>query len=314
MGLCKICSKNGWVKIPWANAWFCREHFIQYFNRRVLKTFEKYVPRSCRRILFSISGGKDSISLTHSLVPYLKKNGFEIKALYLDLGINGYSEKALNIVEKFTDNLGIDLIVYRLSDEEGFTIDKVYEKIKERVLFKPICSICGVVKRYLFNKIAFEKNFDLILTGHNLNDMYCFVMSNLVNGSLNELIKLKPYNPAEYSFIARAKPLYFTYEYETEIYCKAIDQIAIGKCPYKPVKEKSLVESFKNQLLVLEEKHPGIGILFLKNIVEKIIPRIEKTVEMNGKKLVKCSVCGFYSSIDPCSFCRLKQKMMLNKK
>ncbi len=39
-----------------------------------------------------------------------------------------------------------------------------------RVLRRAPCSGCGLNKRYLFNKIALERGYSVVATGHNLDD------------------------------------------------------------------------------------------------------------------------------------------------
>ncbi len=309
MAKCRVCGGKAWVYLPWTNSWFCRKHFIEYFERKVWRTFTKYVPRKHRKILLAVSGGKDSVSLLYSLAPRLIDNGYEATILYIDLGIKGYSEYGREIVVKHTDKLGIDHIIYSLDREHGFTIDMVAEKVLKKILKKPICSICGIVKRYLYNYIAYRHGYDLIVTGHTLNDVYAYMLSDLGNGDIEDLVKLKPYIPERNSLVARAKPLMFNYEYENTLYVEArgIEYLK-QTCPYKLVgKKHPLIDSYKKQLIELEKKHPGIGLMFLRNMVDKIFPNI---IYDREDRLKKCSLCGMPSKTDPCSFCRLKQYML----
>jgi uncharacterized protein (TIGR00269 family) len=316
MPRCRVCGREAWVKIPWGNTWFCKEHFIEYFERKVWRTFTKYVPRSHKRILLAVSGGKDSIALLHRLAPRLVKEGYSVTALFIDLGIKGYSDYAQRIVEENVEEIGVDYIVYDLGEEQGFTIDDVASAIRAGILKKPVCSICGLVKRYLYNYIAYKKKYDLVLTGHTLDDMYSFIQADLARGDLADLVKLRPYLEGMEGFIAKARPLFFNYEKENQLYIIARGiKVLDRKCPYTPQKHQPLIDSYKRQLYVLEEKHPGIGLMFVKNFVENIIPALLKTTT-STRKLVRCSICGMPSSTDPCSFCRVKMKLLnfLNKK
>ncbi len=201
------------------------------------------------------------------------------------------------------------MITYDLGREEGFTIDDIARAVNERFFRKPVCSLCGIVKRYIYNRIALEHGFDLVLTGHNLNDLYGFIMSDLANGDIDDLVKLKPYIPGSEGFIAKAKPLYFNYEYENTLYTIALGVKPVYQpCPHAETQRDPLVMSFKKQLLELEKKHPGIGMMFLKNIVENLIPSLEKQFIEEKREIIRCSLCGMPSSTNPCSFCRLKTR------
>ena len=309
MPKCRVCGHEAWVKIPWGNTWFCKEHFTEYFERKVWRTYRKYVPRGHRKVLFTVSGGKDSIALLHSLAPQLINEGYEVSALFIDLGIKGYSEYARKVVEENVNELKINLIIYDLGEHEGFTIDELANAVKTRVFKKPVCSLCGVVKRYIYNYIAYRQGYDLVLTGHNLDDVYGFILSNLTIGNLDDLVKLQPYTPGDKYFVAKAKPLFFNYERENRLYIIAKElKIVTHKCPYAPVKEESLVTSYKKLLHELEKKHPGIGLMFVKHFIKDVSPYIKRE-KASERKIVKCSICGMPSSTNPCSFCRIKLKL-----
>lgn len=305
MPKCRVCRKEAWIRVPWANAWFCREHFIKYYEEAVWRTFRKYVPRSHSRILFAVSGGKDSIALLHSLAPRLVEQGREVAVLFIDLGIKGYSDEALRIVEENAGSLGLKLIVKRLSDY-GFTIDDVATLYYAKILKRPTCSVCGLAKRYLMNLISLEENYDIVLTGHNLDDAVIFSLISIGSGRLLDLVKMKPYIPGKGKLVARAKPLIFMYEIENKWYVEAKGlRIVSVKCPYTPVKE-SMHFDLKEALRYIDEKHPGYNKMLMRNIVDSLIPSIKPRQE---EKLIQCSICGMPSSTDPCGFCRIKKKV-----
>jgi len=305
---CRVCGSKAWVKIPWGNTWFCRTHFISYFEKKVYQTFSRYTPRIHKKLLFAVSGGKDSLAMLYSLAGKLAEEGYSLAVLFIDLGIKGYSEYARKAVEKAASDLGLSLIVVDLDKEHGFSIDELASRKSTFSFGKPICSLCGIVKRYLYNKVASDNGYDLVVTGHTLNDIYAFVMSNLTTGNLEDLVKLRPYVPSSASFVARARPLFFNYEYENRLYtlARGID-VVLQPCPHSPLQTGSLTTSFKKQLLELEKEHPGIGLMFMKNFLKKVIKSIEYSKP--SQELVRCSICGMPSSSNPCSFCRIKLKL-----
>ncbi len=307
MPRCRVCGGNAEYWVPWANSWFCRDHFIEYFERRVWRTYEKYVPKRHRRVLFAVSGGKDSVALLHALAPRLRSSGVEASALFIDLGIGDYSRVAYRVASENADSLGIPLITVRLGDY-GFTIDDVAGLAARKIIRRPVCSICGMVKRYLMNKVAFEEEFDLVLTGHTLNDSLAFATQNIYSGSGRELVKIRPYTPGRDGLVARGKPLLFIYEAETRWYTEALGVPVLRvKCPYTPIR-KSVVVSLKRMLEDIDKRHPGYMAMAMRNIVDKLIPAVEASLP--PERLVKCSRCGMPSSTDPCGFCRLRERIM----
>ncbi len=307
MPRCRVCGRRAKYYVPWSNAWFCPEHFIRYVERSVFRVYEKYIGGRHRRVLFAVSGGKDSVSLLHILAPKLLSEGVDVSILFIDLGIEGYTSKALKIVEENASMLKIPLIVSRLRDY-GYTITDVAELYFKKLLRRPVCSICGMVKRYLMNRIAYEEGYDLVLTGHTLDDAAAFTLVNILSGRIDELVKIKPYNPGNHKLIARGKPLLFTYEAETKWYVEARNLPVLRvKCPYTPV-EEGLVSEIKAMLHRLEERHPGIMRMYMRNLIDKLQPAISR--EIKESRLVYCSVCGMPSSTDPCGFCRIRSRIL----
>ncbi len=304
MGKCRVCGREAEYWVPWANAWFCRDHFIEYYNKRVRRVWEKYFPRGHRRVLVAVSGGKDSVALLYSISKLLGDSELDYHVLFIDLGIPGYSRESLRIVEKNAERLDIEAEVARLSDY-GFTMEDVYRLVKARRIRRPICSICGMVKRYLMNRYAYEHGYDLVLTGHNLDDMIGFTLSSIVSGRIEDLVKLKPYVEGSGKLVARGKPILFMYGVENKWYVEAVDaEIVKAECPFR-AGESSINVELRDAVLAADKRHPGLAILMARSIVDKLIPRIKAP----EKKLRSCSVCGYPSSTDPCGFCRLRGRV-----
>lgn len=303
-GKCRVCGRESEYWVPWANAWFCRDHFIEYYNKRVRRVWEKYFPRGHRRVLVAVSGGKDSVALLYSISKVLGDSGLHYRALFIDLGIPGYSRESLRIVEKNAERLGVEVERAQLSDY-GFTMEDVYRLVRERRIKRPVCSICGMVKRYLMNRYAYEHGYDLVLTGHNLDDMIGFSLSSIVSGRIEDLVKLKPYVEGSGRLVARGKPILFMYGVENKWYVEAVDAEIVGtECPFR-AGESSINIELRDAVLAADKRHPGLAILMARNIVDMLIPRIN----VPEKKLVTCSMCGYPSSTDPCGFCRLRERV-----
>ncbi|MCD6488754.1 MAG: adenine nucleotide alpha hydrolase family protein [Desulfurococcales archaeon] len=308
IGRCRVCGNRGYVFVPWTNTWFCREHYIQYFNKKIRRVLEKYVPlNQHKRVLIAVSGGKDSISMLYASKPVFEEYGIETRVLFIDLGIKEYSELAKSIVREHSKNLGLNLVTIELK-EYGFTIDDIGRLVSKGELKRPVCSICGMVKRYLYNKAALETGSDLIATGHSIDDSIGFSMIAISQSSLLELSKQRPYLPRIGDLVARVKPLFYTYEKEAKWYIDALGlKILEATCPYKPLR-KNLILDIRSLFDKLDSMHPGYKISFTHGISDYIAPIIDKAIEKPG--LVKCSICGQPSTSDPCGFCRLRRKIL----
>ena len=102
--------------------------------------------------------------------------------------------------------------------------EKAYTKRR-----KP-CSACGVTKRYYMNKIARKESFDVIVTGHNLDDQAAALLGNVLYWKIDYLAKGAYSRPSKRS-IWQSKALGLLQK-EDAVYCllKGIPYIQ-KECP-----------------------------------------------------------------------------------
>ncbi|HDJ89203.1 MAG TPA: adenine nucleotide alpha hydrolase family protein, partial [Thermoprotei archaeon] len=284
MMMCKFCRKPASIYIRYANIALCREHFIQFFERRIKRTIERFkMILPGEKIGVAVSGGKDSLALLYVLHSLQKDMDFNIIGYTIDLGINNYSKKCVEKSVKAYRNLGLKYRIIDLS-EYGYTIDDVARyRISRR-----ICGICGSVKRYILNKIAREDDVDRLATGHNLDDFLQVILQGYIHGDLIYLSKYFPITPSKRKLVSRIKPLVFTPEEEVEKYVifRGIDYCR-EKCPYS---FQASSHTLKKAILLIEENHPGIRFSMFNTYIKKIYPLIEiKYREEIG--LNECKIC-----------------------
>ena len=308
---CRFCSEFAATTIKYSGLPLCKKHFVEYLEKRVFKTVKKYrMIQEGERILLGVSGGKDSIALLHILKDLQKELKFEIIPLFIDLGIqlNKYSQLSGEIARKNCEKLGLDLITVKIKNEYGFSLDDVFSKRLKR----PICSICGLIKRYVLNRKAIELSADKVATGHNLNDEASFILQNFINMDIKLLSRLSPIQPTfNKLFIGRIKPLFEIYEDEISLYVtfKNLEYIDIA-CPY--AKEASTLQ-LKNILIQLENIRPGAILTMVRGFHKKLKPILQNKQKIEEEKeLTTCKLCGMPTSTEICSFCRLKSKIIKN--
>lgn len=56
-------------------------------------------------------------------------------------------------------------------------IDKIF-----KVSYRPLCSTCGMIKRYIFNKFAKENGFDKVAIGYCADFLIKFFFKNFESG------------------------------------------------------------------------------------------------------------------------------------
>ncbi|MEM2829159.1 MAG: TIGR00269 family protein [Candidatus Jordarchaeales archaeon] len=303
-GKCKWCSGDMEVFLPYARLSLCRSHFRNYVVRRVKRTIERYgMINSGERVLVALSGGKDSLVLLHILSTLRDSDDpkfslkCEVEAVTLDLGIKGYSERCIAVARAHCEKLGVPHHTIKAAELAGFTMDDVASRRG-----RPTCSVCGVVKRYVLNKVGVEMGFDRLATGHNLDDEAAVLLSNYLSANVELLSRQSPVLPAREGMISRIKPLFEVSERETAMYAQFQGLAPVdGKCPYA-IAPSTL--KFKMVLNMLEEEVPTMKISMVRGFLEKVKPLLKKG---ETGPLRRCVACGYPSSSEVCSFCRLKK-------
>ena len=123
-------------------------------------------------IAVALSGGKDSVLTLHALKNYQNYLDFDLVAVSVDEGIEGYRQHGIDAAIDNAEKLDVKLVQKSFKIEEGFALDDIYSG------FKSACIPCGVFRRNILNKTAYDLGADKIATGHNLDDeIQSFLMS-----------------------------------------------------------------------------------------------------------------------------------------
>lgn len=284
------------VDLPSHNAAFCGPCFLRYFSgqvRAAVKAQAMFGPGE--RILAALSGGKDSLALANELL----EQDCRVSGLFVDLAIPGSSDRARAAVEDFCRARGLDLVVVDLA-AEGLAIPEVKRRVR-----RPVCSVCGKIKRHFFNRAAARGGFEVLATGHNLDDEAARLLANTLRWDGAYLSDQGPLLPAEDGFVRKAKPLYRLTEYETACYCflKGIE-VHDAPCPYS---RGATFTSYKRLLDDLEHNSPGSKFAFYDGFLNRGRPAFEAQQAGLGQGLSPCPECGSPTSGDICGVCRIRR-------
>jgi uncharacterized protein (TIGR00269 family) len=283
----------------------CKEHYLEWVPEQTERFIKKYEMFTCEeKILVAVSGGKDSLSLWDILT----RLGYQADGLYIGLGIDGgigYSAESQRLTEKFAAAHGLKLHVVDVQKEYGQPIPMLAE-ITNRGKGKP-CSVCGLTKRHVMNRIARDLGYDVLATGHNLDDEAAVLFGNTLNWSVEYLLRQGPVLPASPGLARKVKPLCRFYEREMTAYAllRGIEYI-YEECPFA---EGSTSIYYKELLNQLETERPGAKLTFYLRFLEARRAGLFVDRQQAQQSLHACPNCGQPTSAPGlCSFCRMMDK------
>jgi len=303
MKICTKCKKPAVTFIRYNGTHLCKDHFIEYFEKRVKKDIKKQGKTyNKNKIAVAISGGKDSnvaLHMTHNI--FSKRKEIEIIGITVDEGIKNYRDKSIKYAQKNCKKLGILHHIISFKDIVGLTMDEIAKKQDEL----GECTYCGVFRRLCLNTKAKELDVNKLATGHNLDDMAQSILMNFANGDLKKLARLGPHMKVQPGLIPRMLPLRTIPEKENTLYAilKKIE-FYDGECPYSI---RALRGTFRDIIDSLEYKNPGTRHSILNSydgIRDMLVERFPP------EDLAECRICGEPTSQDLCKSCLLKKKII----
>ncbi len=299
---CTLCDKEALIKISHQNRYLCGKHFTEYFERKFFKTIKKYsflrdekTGKLHTKIVVATSGGKDS-----QVVAYLlAKNHFRPDLLFIDLGIKEFSEESAEAVKQLSERFSLKLHVVSIREKIGFSIKEI-----AGATGRAPCSVCGLVKRYWINRFAYDNGYEVVFTGHNLDDETSSLLGNLLDWSVRYLPRGGLRGTVDHpKLVKRAKPLALFTSREVKLYAN------LRKIPYSrarcPLGKGGVRTDFLKVLNRLEERHPGIKIRFYMGYNRNI----HLFQGMQKNPLRECSICGMPTRLEVCAYCSLIEEI-----
>jgi uncharacterized protein (TIGR00269 family) len=301
-GKCKRCkNRKAEVYLPHSDLNLCADCFLLLTERRVKHTIDAYKMLSKNdKVGVAVSGGKDSSTLAYILSSLFDK--IDISLIYIDLAIPDYSAHCLHKVNELAKMIDRELIVYSLEKELGLKIGD----FKSTIYGRKICSACGTIKRYLFNKIAYDMGLTKIATGHNLNDTVEVLFNFYLEGNVESLLRIKPFLPRIHpKFVPKIKPLIGLTDMECLLYAGYRNlPVRTLSCQFSG---GSRMQRRKELLNMITEKIPTFMHSFMRSHFKRILPMLEAASKGSEIKLYECTICGMPTSLkgSPCHFCKL---------
>jgi uncharacterized protein (TIGR00269 family) len=292
---CRVCHGPAIIDLPRHNAHFCSEHLQQLCRRQVVKAidqFEMFSPGE--RVLVAVSGGKDSLALWDLLLEL----GYEVDGVYVGLGIGGYSDDSGTFARGSAAQRGVHLRDIDLRHDHGYDVPTA-----ARATRRVPCSACGLTKRHLFDEAARDGGYDVVATGHNLDDEAAVLFGSTMRWNVNALSRQLPVLPAGRGFPRKVKPLVRLTERETAAWCIVRDiDYEVEECPLAAGNRHLQHKAVLNDL---ESRSPGAKAAFYLNFLDNMAPLLagKRTAEVDA--LSRCRRCGAPTTGELCAFCRL---------
>ncbi len=307
---CVQCRAPAVIEEPRHRSAWCPAHFVDHVTMQVRKAID-HPPQTAPsermfhygdRLLVAVSGGKDSLALWDVLLEL----GYEADGLYVGLGIGGYSRRSQEICEEFAQARGARLHVVSLAETYGYTTPT-----GAAASGRSTCGVCGLSKRYAFNRVAVDEGYDVVVTGHNLDDEAATLLGNVLRWQDPFLARQRPVLPATgTNQIRKVKPLYRLSEREMAAYCviRGIDYI-VEECP---LVDGNTGHELKATLDAIEAGAPGTKAQFLFGFLDRHADKWD-TEDGPGDEPVDlraCTTCGMPTTTETCAFCRQRERIL----
>lgn len=305
---CDKCGEDAVIYVRYSGAHLCPTHLDEFIVQRVKREIRQspVVPRQGGILALAVSGGKDSLVMTHLLHRIIGNwRGLRIVAITVDEGIDGYRPESLRIAAKFLAELGIEHRIVTFRDETGFTLDEM-RRNKGLESYSP-CTYCGVFRRLLINRTAREMGAKAVAFGHNLDDNAQSVLMNVLRGDTDRLLKLAPHNRTKEGMVPRILPLRWIPQKEVYLYALQHEiPIQTAECPYSNTAHRRKPQRV---LYELEEQTPGTrhSLLRLQDSIQALAQETQKGEE--NKESQRCSICGEPASRKICKACEIKMAL-----
>jgi tRNA(Ile)-lysidine synthetase-like protein len=199
------------------------------------------------RVLVGFSGGKDSLTLIHTLKRMQKHTpfDFEFKALTITYGI----DEKVDFLKKHCEKYDIS---HEVLDTSIFEISK--EKIRKNSSF---CSFISRMRRGYLYTYALENGFNKLALGHHLDDaMESFFMNLFYNGSMRSMPQI--YRAKNGLMVIR--PLIFCRERQLRDFATNNNIAVVGdeNCPAlrEDIKIPHARQNTKDFLAKIEKENP----------------------------------------------------------
>lgn len=210
------------------------------------------------KVLLAVSGGKDSMLLTHHLHRKLKgfPIKFSLKVLHIESEFGNEAER--NHMETKFKEWGVDYEILKVG---------VIKRLKPGR--KMNCYWCSTQRRTELLKYAVENGYDKIALGHHMDDIIESLLMNMsLKGKISTMLPKLDYDRYEQAII---RPLCYVKEHEI---IKMADHMELRKCTCQcGFADNSKRRDMRAVIQTMADTHGDIIRDNLFNSMSNIVPR-----------------------------------------
>jgi uncharacterized protein (TIGR00269 family) len=280
---CSKCNKKAITFIRYNGTHLCKDHFIEYVEKRVKAEVRKQIDLDrVKHVSVALSGGKDSTVALSTLKNILHvRKDITLSAITVDEGIDGYRPLTLSRAKELTKSLEVPHFIVSFRNEFGIDMDGIAKSVKKRTP----CSYCGVLRRRCINRIAKQEGVDVIATGLNLDDTAQSILMNFTRGDIERLARLGPHVKIQPGLVPRIQPLRSIPEKENYLYALLKElPFSDDECPYA---ERALRNEYREIINKLEDRSPGTRHAILSSY-DAILPALRDLFPPASMKECRC--------------------------
>ncbi len=279
---CDKCRGRAIIFQQYSGLHLCGQHFVADFEAKAKRAIRTHRwMKGNDHIAVALSGRTDSSALLYFLnLLTSERRDITLSAITIDEGIRKYSDPAR--AEHIARSLGVTCVVASFRDEYGIGMDEIAAREGEACS----CSYCGVLRRFLLNRIAREQGITKLALGLNLDDGAQSVLMNVVQGDADHLL----HSPREVAgMVPVIRPFMFIPEREVACYSRLhLEGPGQERCPYA---HDALRDDVRSVLNDYTPRHPST-----KHSLVSIGEHLAKAGRIAGLEIQTCEKCG-----EPCS-------------
>lgn len=294
---CDFCSKEAIEFVRYSGAHLCREHFNEFFEKRVKREIATQIYIEKKAVIgIGLSGGKDSsvcLYMLHKI--FSRHRDVRIVAITVDEGIEGYRSETIKAAKKLCKMLGVEHHFISFRQLFQRTLDETVADNRTRA-----CTYCGVMRRKALNLASKSLGCTVLATGLNLDDTVQSILMNFTRGDVEKLARMAPHVHVQPGLVPRILPLRSIPEREVYLFAM-LNAIPFSHavCPYA---EFALRNQYRALIERLDKENPSVKFGILKSY-DEVIPLIRERYKQ--KQLKVCKICGEPSINEVCKSCNL---------